>query len=156
MDSGFIRKAVLHDLNDIIKIERKCFRGCLAYSPKQLKYLLLEANSNFLLETIQEAIRGFIIILYKRNSEIAGVETLNVDPFHQGKGIGKKLLNAAELDMLYRGITKVRLEVSTGNKRAISLYEKSGFRITRLLKNYYQYEHHDSYDAFRLVKTLTT
>jgi len=156
MSSGFIRKASLYDLDEIIKIEGNCFKESLAYSPKQLKYLLLKANSNFLLETIQDAIRGFIIILYKRNSDIAGVETLNVDPLHQGKGIGKKLLNAAEIDMFNRGIKKIRLEVSTGNQRAISLYEKSGFRITALLKNYYKYEHYDSHDAFRLVKNLTT
>lgn len=156
MNSGFIRKAALYDLNEIIKIERKCFKESLAYSPKQLKYLLIKANSNFLLETIQDAIRGFIIILYKRNSDIAGVETINVDPSHQGKGIGKKLLEAAEIDMFSKGITKIRLEVSIGNKKAINLYEKSGFRVTALLKNYYQFKHHESYDAFRLVKDLTT
>lgn len=156
MDSGIIKKANINDLNGIIKIEKKCFNDCLAYTPKQLEYLLIKANSNCLIESVQDSIRGFILVLYKRNSQIAGIETLNVDPVHQGKGIGKKLLNAAEIEMLSKNIKKIRLEVSTGNQRAIKLYEKLGFRKICILNNYYRYNHHDSYDAFRLVKILTT
>jgi len=156
MDLGFIRTIVNSDLNEIIKIEKKCFNDYLAYTPKQLKYLITKANSSCLLESELDITRGFIIVLYKKNSDIAGLEILNVDPIHQGKGIGKKLLNAAEKEMLSEGIKKIRLEVSTGNQRAINLYEKSGFRKTSLLKKYYKYEHYDSFDAYRLVKILTT
>ena len=156
MDLEIIRKATINDLNEIIKIENKCFNNYLAYTPEQLKYLLLKANSTCLIETMQDSIRGFILVLYKRNSQIAGIETLNVDPRHQGKGIGKKLLNAAEIEILSKNIKKIRLEVSTGNQRAIKLYEKLGFRKIGIINNYYRYNHHDSYDAFRLVKILTT
>lgn len=156
MDLGIIRKATTNDLNGIIKIEKKCFNDYLAYTPRQLEYLLIKANSYCLIETFKDSIRGFILVLYKRNSQIAGIETLNVDPVHQGKGIGKKLLNAAEIEMISNNIKKIRLEVSTGNQRAIKLYEKLGFRKIGILNNYYRYNHHDSYDAFRLVKILTT
>jgi ribosomal protein S18 acetylase RimI-like enzyme len=156
MDMGFIRKIEPSDLNKIIEIENKCFKNFLAYSPKQLKYLITRANSNCLLELLKDTPRGFIILLLKRNSELAGIETLNVDPIHQGKGIGKKLLKAAEDEMLLKGIKKIRLEVSTNNKCAINLYEKSGFRKTAFLKDYYKHEHYGSHDAFRFVKLLTT
>lgn len=155
MDNGLIRKIVEDDLSEIVNIEKKCFNNYIAYTPKQLKYLITKANSNCLLEHIKDITRGFIIILYKKNTEVAGVETLNVDPLHQGKGIGKKLLHAAQEEMINRDIKKIRLEVSVGNQKAINLYEKLGFRKIALLKNYYYYEHNESHDAFRLVKDLT-
>jgi len=156
MEAGFIRSVNSIDLNDIIEIEKKCFKDYLAYTPKQLKYLITKANSSCLLESFEEITRGFIITLYKKDSYVAGIEILNVDPVHQGKGIGKKLLKAAEEEMLEKNMKRIRLEVSTGNQSALNLYEKSGFRRIALLKNYYRYEHHGSNDAFRLVKLLTT
>ena len=156
MDIGFIRKIEPTDLDKIIEIENKCFDNFIAYSPKQLKYLITKANSDCLLEAIQEIPRGFIIVLLKRNSDLAGIETLNVDPMYRGKGIGKKLLKAAEEEMIVKGIKKIRLEVSTNNKCAINLYERSGFRKTAFLKDYYKHMHYGSYDAFRFVKLLTT
>jgi len=155
MEAGFIRSVNSIDLNDIIEIEKKCFKDYLAYTPKQLKYLITKANSSCLLESFEEITRGFIITLYKKDSYVAGIEILNVDPVHQGKGIGKKLLKAAEEEMLEKNMKRIRLEVSTGNQSALNLYEKSGFRRIALLKNYYRYEHHGSHNAFRLVKLLT-
>jgi len=156
MDFGVIRKITSGDLDRIIELERKCFNEYIAYTPRQLKYLITMANSNCLAETIQETLRGFIVVLYKKGTSVAGIETLNVDPIFQGEGIGKKLLNAAEEDMYLYGIKTIRLEVSVGNVSAIKLYEKSGFRKIRILKNYYIYEQHGTYDAYRMIKELTT
>jgi ribosomal protein S18 acetylase RimI-like enzyme len=156
MDEGVIRKVTNCDLARIIELENKCFNNNMAYSPRQLKYLITKANSNCLAEVLKETLRGFIIILYKKECKVAGVETLNVDPPFQGNGIAKKLLKAAEEEMLQKNIKKIRLEVSMGNIPAVKLYEKSGFRIKSILKNYYYNEHHGTHDAFRMIKELTT
>jgi ribosomal-protein-alanine N-acetyltransferase len=156
MHSDLLRKIDLNDLNRIVELERKCFGEQLAYTPKQLKYLINKANSYCLAEVDNELIRGFIIILYKNGSGVAGIETLNVDPIFRGNGIGRKLLIAAEKEMFSRAIRRVRLEVSTGNTPAISLYEKSGFRKTSILKNYYKNQIFGNNDAFRMIKELTT
>ncbi len=79
---------------------------------------------------------------------------MNVDPPFQGNGIAKKLLKAAEEDMFQKSIKKIRLEVSMGNIPALKLYEKSGFRIKSILKNYYYNEHNGTLDAFRMIKEL--
>ena len=105
-------------------------------------------------EVNKDIIRGFIIVLYKNGTRVAGVETLNVDPIFRGMGIGKQLLIAAEEEMYPRAIKRVRLEVSTGNVPAISLYEKSGFRKTVFLENYYKYQYFGTNDAFRMIKDL--
>ena len=156
MDFGVIRKITSGDLDKIIELEKKCFNRYVAYNPRQLKYLITMANSNCLAETIQETLRGFVIVLYKKGTVVAGIETLNVDPIFQGNGIGKKLLKAAEEDMYSNGIKNIRLEVSAGNSLAIKLYEKSGFRKIRILKNYYTYKQYGTYNAHRMIKKLTT
>ncbi len=156
LDFGVVRKATHIDLPNIIKLERACFRDELAYSPKQLKYLITRANSNCLVETYEDEIRGFLIVLYKKGTGVAGIETINVDYSHRGKGIAKKLLSSSEEDMFSKGIRKIRLEVSMGNTAAINLYQKSGYRITSILKDYYYFEHFGTHDAYRMVKELTT
>jgi len=156
MDLGVVRRITVDDLDNIIELERKCFNKYIAYTPKQLKYLITVANSNCLAEIKHQKLRGFIIVLYNKNSQVAGIETLNVDPKFQGNGIGKKLLQAAEEDMYPKYIKKIRLEVSVGNNTAVNLYERLGFRKIALLKNYYNYKQYRTYDAFRMVKELET
>ena len=153
---GFIRELELFDLNRVIELERKCFDEYNAYSSQQLKYLIISANSCCLGEINNDFIRGFIIVLYKNGSGVAGIETLNVDPIFRGNGIGKKLLMSAEEEMYPKDIRRIRLEVSTGNIPAIRLYEKSGFRKTAILKNYYKYQYFGTHNAFRMIKELTT
>jgi ribosomal protein S18 acetylase RimI-like enzyme len=156
MEQGTVRKIRLYDFDRIIELERKCFCKYLAYTPKQLEYLITRANSTCLTETLQDILRGFIIILYRNGSRVAGIETLNVDPLFQGGGIGTKLLNAAEKDMKYKWIKRIRLEVSIENKPAIRLYERAGFKKIKILKNYYNYEHNGTRDAYRMIKDLPT
>lgn len=156
MISGVIREASYSDLEDIVEIERRCFDINTAYSKRQLKYLLTKANGDCFAIGDESSLNGFIMISYKKGSTVAGIETIDVDPSFQGKGIGTSLLEAAEKSMKSNGIEKIRLEVSIGNNVAIRFYEKAGFRITVLLKNYYMYDHHGSKDAYRMIKELTT
>jgi ribosomal protein S18 acetylase RimI-like enzyme len=153
--TGQIRKATKADLPAIIALEQKCFPGPLAYSRRQLHYLLTHANSSALVETNNDSLRGFVIILYRKGSRIAGIETIDVDPSAQRCGIGSRLLTAAETEMRARGIRRVRLEVSSQNAPAIQLYRHAGYRDYEFLPNYYIYLHHGSRDAFRMVKDLS-
>jgi ribosomal protein S18 acetylase RimI-like enzyme len=156
MELNYIRKIELNDLKRVFELENRCFSQYNAYNLKQLKYLIKNANSSCLAEVFDDMIRGFIIILFKNGSGVAGIETLNVDPIYRKMGIAKRLLRAAEEQMYLKAVSKIRLEVSTGNIPAINLYEKSGFRKTSILKNYYQFEYFGTNDAFRMVKELTT
>lgn len=153
-EAGTIREATDDDIQQIIALENKCFLEEHAYSAKQLTYLIKEANSCCLVETDSETIRGLIIILFKRGTKVAGIETVNVDPSFQNKGIGKRLIQAAETEALNRSMKHIRLEVSVGNISAIKVYEKSGYAITGLLKGYYTFDHYGSKDAYRMKKTF--
>lgn len=46
---------------------------------------------------------------------------------HRGRGIGRRLLEAAVLDAFSKGIERVELEVFASNEPAIRLYLRSGF-----------------------------
>jgi len=156
LEAEIIRPIIVNDLDRLVEIEQKCFHKYAAYSRRQLKYLITKANSICLAECIGEILRGFIIVIYRRDLGMAGIETLNVDPLYQRKGIGKKLLAVAEQNISYYGLRKLKLEVSMGNHTAITLYEKLGFRLISIRKNYYWYEHHGTRDAYRMIKELTT
>jgi len=149
-----IRRAHLGDINAISQIELLCFPGPAAYTRKQLAYLALKANSSCFVDECDGRIRGFIILVYRRKSSYAGIETVDVDPEFQGKGVGVRLLAAAEADMRIRGVKKVKLEVSERNDSAVNLYKKMGFFEQERLVNYYIYKHHGTRNALRMVKHL--
>jgi len=153
-ETTHIRKASPNDFERIIDLENVCFTSELAYTRRQLCYLLTKANSIVLVETISTIVRGFIIILCRKGTRVAGIETINVDPAYRKQGVGLRLLNAAEECLRKKGIHKIRLEVSTTNDAAVMLYENAGFKKIALLKNYYLYNHDGSRDAFRMIKEL--
>jgi len=153
-ETAHIRKASPNDFERIIDLENICFASEQAYTRRQLCYLLTKANSIVLVETTNAVLRGFIIILYRKGTRVAGIETINVDPVYRKQGVGLRLLNAAEECLRKKGIHKIRLEVSTTNHAAIMLYENVGFKKIALLKNYYLYDHDDSHDAIRMIKEL--
>jgi ribosomal protein S18 acetylase RimI-like enzyme len=153
--TGQIRKATKADLQAIVNLEKKCFPGPLAYSRQQLHYLLTHAHSTVLVETSDNTLHGFIIILYRKGSTVAGIETIDVDPSFQRCGIASRLLKTAENEMRAQGIRRIRLEVSSQNTPAINLYRHAGYRDSEFLPNYYIYLHHGSRDAFRMVKDLS-
>jgi ribosomal protein S18 acetylase RimI-like enzyme len=154
VDSPVVRVASPDDFERIVALERACFEGDLAYSRRQLQYLAFAANSTTLVEVSKGIIRGFVIVLYRTGSSVAGIETVNVDPVFRKKGVGTRLLASAEEDIRRKGARKIRLEVSIANHAGVALYEHSGFKKIGLLKNYYSYNHEGSRDAIRMIKDL--
>jgi [ribosomal protein S18]-alanine N-acetyltransferase len=61
-----------------------------------------------------------------------------VDPKEQSKGLGSILMSELLAKAVARQITRVFLEVSELNKKAIALYKKFGFLKIDTRKNYYK------------------
>jgi ribosomal-protein-alanine N-acetyltransferase len=74
------------------------------------------------------------------------VHTIGVDPAYQGKGIGRRLLDAI-LDHAKKGA--VYLEVRTDNAVAIELYRSAGFVEVGLRRRYYRVSGADAYTMRR-------
>jgi ribosomal protein S18 acetylase RimI-like enzyme len=47
-----------------------------------------------------------------------------------------------------------QLELSEGNKAALELYRKAGYKFKEKIEGYYKYEHDGSRNAIRMVKAL--
>jgi ribosomal protein S18 acetylase RimI-like enzyme len=57
------------------------------------------------------------------------IHRLAVHPLHQGKGIGKKLLNFAEESAMEKGHTSIRMDVYSQNPTAVGMYERAGYQV---------------------------
>lgn len=75
--------------------------------------------------------------LYQRSRRHAGAIGMAVSEGYQGQGVGTALL-AAVLDLAdnWYALSRVELEVYVDNTRAIRLYEKHGFDIEGVHRNY--------------------
>ena len=146
--------AKANEIDAIVKIEQKCFPGKLAYSKRQLSHLILNANSDCLVEKQDGVIRAFLIVTYHQKSLTCSIETIDVDPAFENKGIGMTLLKAAEVDMKRRGMRWSQLEVSEGNEAALKVYKNAGYTYKERLEGYYKLEHNGTRNAIRMVKEL--
>jgi ribosomal protein S18 acetylase RimI-like enzyme len=153
-NGGCIRPARYSDLDQIVDMERVCFPGPMAYSRSQLEYLAFAAHGECLVDSVGDEIRGVVILLFRNGSKVAGIETIGVNPKHRGKGVGAKLLTAAENEMRAHGITKSQLEVAKGNLNAAEMYSKAGYKVVKVLPKYYQHDFYGSRDALRMRKDL--
>jgi ribosomal protein S18 acetylase RimI-like enzyme len=149
-----ISRATADHIQALFEIEQRCFPGTTSYSKQQLKHLTLHANSTCLVERQGSVIRAFLIVTYREGSLTGHIETIDVDPTFQNQGIGLKLLKAAETDMRQRGMHWSQLELAEGNKAALELYEKAGYKFKEKIEGYYKYEHNGSRNAIRMVKAL--
>jgi ribosomal protein S18 acetylase RimI-like enzyme len=72
------------------------------------------------------------VILTSRVSEGVGHTTqICAMPGYQGHGVGRRLMEASLQALRARGFTTVSLTVTSGNERAVRLYEKLGFATVK-------------------------
>ncbi|HMK92896.1 MAG TPA: GNAT family N-acetyltransferase [Thermoleophilia bacterium] len=60
---------------------------------------------------------------------VAELETIAVVPEERGRGLGTRLLDLVDAELEARGIRDVVIGAVPGNRRAIELYERRGFRL---------------------------
>ncbi|WP_040208720.1 GNAT family N-acetyltransferase [Neobacillus jeddahensis] len=56
------------------------------------------------------------------------IHRLGIHPLYQGRGYGKKLLGFAGEYAISNGFSSMRLDVFSGNKGALKMYEHAGFQ----------------------------
>jgi [ribosomal protein S18]-alanine N-acetyltransferase len=78
---------------------------------------------------------GFVVI--SQVLDEASIHSIAVHPDQQGKGLGQRLLKAALVKMHQSGAQRCLLEVRQSNIAARRLYERSGFVLDGVRKNYY-------------------
>jgi ribosomal-protein-alanine N-acetyltransferase len=92
--------------------------------------------------------RGFSELRRFGISKKGHIVSVAVLPEHQRKGIGEALVEKALEGMYFYGVGESYLEVRIGNKPAIDLYDKLGFKVIRRIVGYYR----DGEDAYVMAK----
>lgn len=96
----------------------------------------LGRDDAFVLVSATDAVNGFVTVrVVADESELL---LIAVDPAHQGRGEGGRLLDAALAAASARGASVMQLEVRAGNLAALALYASRGFRRVGLRRRYYR------------------
>lgn len=144
-----IRCAVPTDLDALVDLEQRSFSSD-RLSRRQLARHIRSASAAVLVASEDTLLLGDAVVFFRRRSRVARLYSLVVSAQAQGRGLGQTLLTAAERLAVEHGCNEMRLEVHSGNPRAIRLYEQAGYTLRDLRPAYYE----DGADARRYRKPL--
>jgi len=107
-------------------------------------------NACFLLAVKKEIVCGYCGgYIAADEAEILNVA---VKPTFQRQGIADRLLYELIKEGTQKGVGRFFLEVRVSNAAAISLYEKHGFKIQGIRKDFYKEIHEDAYVMNRVTE----
>lgn len=123
-------------LEQVVALDQTCLGGLWTKNGYQRE--IDSPNSTALVLSLfpQEQIIGlgcFWAIL-----EEAHITLLAVAPDYQGQGLGQLLLYNLLREAVNQKLERATLEVKISNQIALALYQKFGFKIAGIRKNYYQ------------------
>ncbi len=146
-----IRAAVLEDLDQLERLENTCFTTD-RLSRRQLRYLLTKGKASLLVEDDDEGdeLLGYVAVLYSKATSMARLYSIAVRPDLQGKGVGSRLLLAAEEAAWEHQRAYMRAEVRKDNAASLAMFDRQGYRRIGEWQDYYE----DHMDAWRLEKRL--
>jgi ribosomal protein S18 acetylase RimI-like enzyme len=144
-----LRKGRAADIEALLALERRAF-ATDRISSRAFRRFVTAPSAAFIVATLGGAPAGYAVVLFRSGSKLARLYSLLVDADAGGRGIGTRLLAAAERAARKRGAAVLRLEVRTRNRRAIGLYEAAGYRVFGRHEDYYE----DGAPALRYAKTL--
>lgn len=144
-----VRLARPSDLEALVAIETTAFHSD-RISRRSFRRLLASGSARVLAAAADGELVGYAIVLYRSKSRVARLYSIAVASESAGSGVGRRLLEAAEEAAGVDGRLVLRLEVREDNARAISLYERSGYRRTGRSAAYYA----DGAAALRLERIL--
>lgn len=142
-----VRRFTADDFERILEIESACF-GREAYDRNLFAEYFRRCGDLFLVAVRARRICGYVIACIR--GERAEVVSLAVETAARGKGAAPALLAATVRRVRRRGANRLGLTVKVTNVRALSFYEKSGFRKIRRAPRYYE----DGADGWIMTKRL--
>ena len=143
-----IRPARAVDVDALAAIENAAFDSD-RISRRSFARLINSPSAAVLVAGPQESAEGYCVVLFRRGSRQARLYSIAVSN-NAPRGLGRRLLAAAEAEALRRGAAMLRLEVRRDNGRAIALYERNAYRPAGEAPDYYA----DGMTALRYEKPL--
>ena len=96
----------------------------------------------------EDSLIGYVCFFHVKNE--VEIIKIGIMKSHQGRNYGTYLIKKIKK----LSIRKIFLEVSSLNKIAIKFYEKNGFKIIGVRKNYYTLRDNSKVNAIRLLYEL--
>jgi ribosomal-protein-alanine N-acetyltransferase len=141
-----IEAASMRDLGALRRLSSACFEKD-AWSIFDLVAVLTWPDVIRLKAVEDDQMIGFAAVDPRPSEGVGWIATIGVDPRYQHRGYGRALLRACEQAMKF---PRARLTVRLSNDKAISLYEKEGYRTIDIWKRYYN----DGEDGLVMEKIL--
>ncbi len=157
------------DFDCLWQIDQCCFPRGIAYTQMELDGFIARRNAitlvaEFLHEEVSEKakaisspkegvgkrIAGFVVA-HPIQRKYGRIVTLDILPEARRFGLATRLMTACEERLRSLGCTEVYLETAVDNRPALRLYEKLGYRVLRVLPEYYASH---GLDAFQMGKRL--
>lgn len=145
-----IRPARASDVDALLAIENAVFQTD-RLSRRSFRRLIAGPSANVLVAEVGRRVVGYCVTLFRAKSPVARLYSVATAPGLSGQGIGRALIETAERQAVKRGRRSLRLEVREDNRRAIAIYEQTGFRPIGREPGYYN----DGMAAIRLEKHLS-
>lgn len=140
-----VRIAALEDIPALCALENECFS--LPWSAAAFESFLANGCSRCLVAEMEGAVVGYIgMNLISGEGEITN---LAVTASARGRGAATVLLGAL---CKLEGVCRLMLDVRVSNAAARALYEKCGFTVDGMRKNFYS---HPREDAVLMSREIT-
>ena len=143
-----VARATWRDVGALVKLDRRCFKPIDAYAWYEFLNLCVWPGLITLKAVHAGRIVGFIAGDPRRQEGHTIIVTIAVDPVHQRRGIGERLMREVETRS---ALPRLQLMVRTSNLPALHLYRKLDYAIVETWPRYYE----DGEDAYVMEKNLT-
>lgn len=143
-----LRTATPSDLEKIYRIETACFKEH-RFRKDHVAWILRNERAVTLVEEADDGrLDGAIMLLVE--NQFCRVLSIATMPEQRRRGLGTRMMRAAEEEARKRGCVRVRLEVSTQNYGAIEFYRGLGYKTDGVLYGYYSWGE----DAYSMMRSL--
>jgi len=137
-----VRPLTAADLPALEVMERELF-GAGAWSAAMLAEELVGPGRWYVGVEVDGILAGYAGLWF--DGDDAQVMTIGTAAAHQGRGLGRVMLDALVARARELGATSVLLEVRVDNDPALRLYERAGFVRLGRRRGYYQPENMDAW-----------
>ncbi|HTZ01315.1 MAG TPA: GNAT family N-acetyltransferase [Xanthobacteraceae bacterium] len=144
-----LRAGRMSDLKALLALE-EYFTPDHRISRRSFRRFMRSPHAKLIVATIGIDVGGCALVLYRRGSTRARLYTIAVAREFRRRGLGRRLLTAAEAHAVRRGCRSLRLEVRADAKGAVELYTSAGYRQFGRRRRYYA----GRVDALRFEKPL--
>ena len=142
-----IRPAISKDVDELLRLENVCFEHD-QLTRTDFRNALRASRALILVHAEAERLAAYALLRMKARQ--GHLQSLAVDPQARRRGLGRRLIAAAEAAARERGARHMQLELREDNGAAEALYQSLGYRHHGTWLAYYE----DQSDAHCMQKEL--